>query len=112
MKFSDWKTKAQAQFRPARHVHAPVSNVPHAFTAEVVAIEGDAAYRRGVLNTAIAHSISTLAISNPQQYVGKEVEISYPCGNVGLLLQVDALALEAAALQKADAEKTASVLER
>ncbi|MCD0501325.1 hypothetical protein LP085_31085 [Achromobacter sp. MY14] len=79
---------------------------------QIVSIEGDTAYQRGVLNTAIAHRISTLAISNPQQYVGKEVEISYPCGKVGLVRQVDALALEAAALQKASAEKTSGALER
>ncbi|MNL79283.1 hypothetical protein D3C87_2058500 [compost metagenome] len=53
-----------------------------------------------------------MAISNPQQYVGKEVEISYPCGKVGLLRQVDALALEAAALQKPGAEKSAGAFER
>ncbi|MPS82435.1 MAG: hypothetical protein E2591_30690 [Achromobacter sp.] len=91
-------------------VQAPL--IGATYRSEIVSIEGDTAYQRGVLNTAIAHRISTLTISNPQQYVGKKVEISYPWGNVGLLRQVDALALEAAALQKASAEKTSGALER
>jgi hypothetical protein len=91
-------------------VQAPL--IGATYRGEIVSIEGDTAYQRGVLNTAIAHRISTLAISNPQQYVGKEVEISYPCGKVGLLRQVDALSLEAAALQKPGAEKSAGAFER
>ena len=91
-------------------VQAPL--IGAAYRGEIVSIDGDTAYQRGVLNTAIAHRISTLAISNPQQYVGKEVEISYPCGKVGLLRQLDALALEATALQKPGAEKSAGAFER
>ncbi|MCD0501311.1 hypothetical protein LP085_31010 [Achromobacter sp. MY14] len=82
------------------------------YRGEIVSIEGDTAYQRAEQGVAIAHRVSTLAISNPQQYVGKEVEISYPCGKVGLLRQVDALALEAAALQKPGAEKAAGAFER
>lgn len=91
-------------------VQAPI--IGATYRGEIVSIEGDTAYQRAEQGIAIAHRISTLAISNPQQYVGKEVEISYPCGKVGLLRQVDALALEAAALQKPGAEKSASAFER
>lgn len=60
----------------------------------------------------VAHWLGALAVTNPQQYVGKEVEISYPCGKVGLLRQVDALALDPTALQKPGAEKSAGAFER
>ncbi|AOU96168.1 uncharacterized protein AruCF_5277 [Achromobacter ruhlandii] len=44
--------------------------------------------------------------------MGKEVEISYPCGKVGLVRQIDTLAIATTALEKAGAEKTSAALER
>lgn len=82
------------------------------YRGEIVSIEGDTAYQRAEQGIAIAHKLGALVVTNPQQYVGKKVEISYPCGKVGLLRQVDTLALEATAMQKAGAEKTAGALER
>ncbi|KRC69260.1 hypothetical protein ASE30_18725 [Achromobacter sp. Root83] len=75
------------------------------YRGQIVSIHGDIACQIVGDEIAVEHRIGTLAISDPQQYVGKEVEISYPCGNVGLLRQVDILAIEATALQKAGAEK-------
>ncbi|WP_063588597.1 KfrB domain-containing protein [Achromobacter ruhlandii] len=75
------------------------------YRGQLVSIRGDIACQIVGDEVAIEHRIGTLAISDLQQYVGKEVEISYPCGKVGLVRQVDTLALEATALQKAGAEK-------
>lgn len=75
------------------------------YRGQLVSIRGDIACQIVGDEVAIEHRIGTLAISDLQQYVGKEVEISYPCGKVGLVRQVDTLALEATALQKPGAEK-------
>ncbi|MNL86692.1 hypothetical protein D3C87_2155050 [compost metagenome] len=53
-----------------------------------------------------------MAISNPREYVGKDVEISYPCGQIGLIRQVGAHEAEMSAMQKPCAEKSASAFER
>lgn len=91
-------------------VQAPI--IGTTYRGEIVSIEGDTAYQRAEQGIAIAHKIGALVVTNPQQYVGKEVEISYPCGKIGLLRQVDTLALEAAAFQKPGAEKSAGAFER
>ncbi|MFJ3465162.1 hypothetical protein [Achromobacter spanius] len=83
------------------------------YRGPIVSIRGDIACQIVGDEIAIEHRIGTLAISDPQQYVGKEVEISYPCGKVGLVRQVDAaLSLETTALQKPAAEKSPNALER
>lgn len=82
------------------------------YRGQLVSIRGDIACQIVGDEIAIEHRIGTLAISDLQQYVGKEVEISYPCGKVGLVRQVDTLALEATALEKAGAEKISAALER
>ncbi|KRA01246.1 hypothetical protein [Achromobacter sp. Root565] len=91
-------------------VQAPI--IGATYRGEIVSIEGDTAYQRAEQGIAIAHKLGALAVTDPQQYVGKEVEISYPCGKTGLLRQVDTLALEATALQKPGAEKSAGAFER
>ncbi|TQJ94659.1 hypothetical protein [Achromobacter sp. SLBN-14] len=82
------------------------------YRGQLVSIRGDIACQIVGDEVAIEHRIGTLAISDPQQYVGKEVEISYPCGKVGLVRQVDTLALEVNTLQKLGVEKTSGALER
>ncbi|MBO1017224.1 hypothetical protein IPU70_26945 [Achromobacter sp. SD115] len=82
------------------------------YRGQIVSIHGDIACQIVGDEIAIEHRIGTLAISDPQQYVGKEVEISYPCGKVGLVRQVDTLAMATTALEKAGAEKTSAALER
>lgn len=82
------------------------------YRGQIVSIRGDIACQIVGDEIAIEHRIGTLAISAPQQYVGKEVEISYPCGKVGLVRQVDTLALEVNTLQKLGVEKTSAALER
>ncbi|KNE24902.1 MULTISPECIES: KfrB domain-containing protein [Achromobacter] len=91
-------------------VQAP--NIGATYRGEILSIEGDTAYQRAGQGMPVAHWLGALAVTNPQQYVGKEVEISYPCGKVGLLRQVDALALDPTALQKPGAEKSAGAFER
>ncbi|MCS3509236.1 hypothetical protein [Achromobacter sp. JUb104] len=92
------------------HVQAPI--IGATYRGEIVSIEGDTAYQRAGQGRPIAHWLGALAVRNPQQYVGKEVEISYPCGKLGLLRQVDPLALGATGLQKPGAEKSAGGFER
>lgn len=70
-----------------------------------VMIHGDLAYQMVGGVTAIAHRASALAITDPQQYVGKIVDISYPCGQVGLVRQVETIAHEAWSFEKPAAEK-------
>ncbi|WP_157130060.1 KfrB domain-containing protein [Achromobacter ruhlandii] len=82
------------------------------YRGQIVSIHGDIACQIVGDEIAIEHRIGTLAISEPQQYVGKEVEISYPCGKVGLVRQIDTLAIATTALEKAGAEKTSAALER
>ncbi|AYD66068.1 hypothetical protein DVB37_20660 [Achromobacter sp. B7] len=90
-------------------VQAPI--IGATYRGELVSITGDTAYQR-VGQETIAHWLGALAVRNPQQFVGKEVEISYPCGKLGLLRQVDPLALGATALHKPSAEKSAGGFER
>ncbi|CAB3743717.1 KfrB domain-containing protein [Achromobacter kerstersii] len=82
------------------------------YRGQIVSIHGDIACQIVGDEIAIEHRIGTLAISDPQQYVGKDVEISYPCGKVGLVRQVDTMAMATTALEKAGAEKTSAALER
>jgi hypothetical protein len=82
------------------------------YRGPIVSIEGDSAYQNVGDEIAIEHKLGALVVTNPQQYVGKEVEISYPCGKVGLVRQVDIMALESTALERAGAEKTSTALER
>lgn len=82
------------------------------YRGPILSIRGENAYQIVGDEIAIEHKLGTLAIENPHHYVGQEVEICYPCGKVGLLRRVDALALEAAALQKPGAEKSAGAFER
>ncbi|PQZ67618.1 hypothetical protein CQ050_17280 [Achromobacter sp. MYb9] len=82
------------------------------YRGQIVSIHGDIACQIVGDEIAIEHRIGTLAISDPQQYVGKVVEISYPCGKVGLVRQVDTLAMATTALQKPGAEKSAGAFER
>lgn len=79
------------------------------YRGEIVSIRGDIACQIVGNEVAIEHRIGALAVSDPRQYVGKEVEISYPCGRVGLVRQVESLALEANALQKAGVDKSAAL---
>jgi hypothetical protein len=82
------------------------------YRGQIFSIHGDIACQIVGDEIAIEHRIGTLAISDPQQYVGKEVEISYPCGKVGLVRQVDTLTMATTALEKAGAERTSAALER
>lgn len=82
------------------------------YRGQLVSIRGDIACQIVGDEIAIEHRVGTLAISDLQQYVGKEVEISYPCGKIGLVRQVDTLAMGTTALEKAGAEKTSAALER
>ncbi|KNE25795.1 KfrB domain-containing protein [Achromobacter spanius] len=95
---------------PTELVQAPI--IGATYRGEIVSIEGDTAYQGAGQGMPIAHWLGALAVRNPQQYVGKEVEISYPCGKLGPLRQVDPLALGATALQKPGAEKSAGGFER
>lgn len=82
------------------------------YRGQLVSIRGDTACQIVGDEIAIEHRIGTLAISDLEQYVGKEVEISYPCGKVGLVRQVDGMAMAPTALEKARAEKISAALER
>ena len=82
------------------------------YRGQIVSIRGDIACQIVGDEIAIEHRIGTLAISDPKQYVGKEVEISYPCGKVGLVRQVDVMAMTPTTLEKAGAENTSAALER
>ncbi|MNV41292.1 hypothetical protein D3C71_1329240 [compost metagenome] len=83
------------------------------YRGPILSIQGDSAYQNVGDEVAIEHKLGALVVTNPQQYVGKEVEISYPCGKVGLVRQVDAaLSLETTAFQKPAAEKSPVALER
>lgn len=82
------------------------------YRGPILSIRGENAYQIVGDEIAIEHKLGALAIQNPHHYVGQEVEISYPCGTVGLLRQVDTLALEATVLQKPGAEKSAGAFER
>ena len=60
------------------------------YRGPIHSIKGDTAYQFIDQGRVVEHRVGALAIQDPQQYVGKEVEISYPCGQVGLVLQLDA----------------------
>ncbi|CUJ49608.1 KfrB domain-containing protein [Achromobacter kerstersii] len=81
------------------------------YRGPILSIRGENAYQVVGDEIAIEHNLGALAIQNPHHYVGKEVEISYPCGKVGLLREVGSCTLEATPLQKLGAEKTAGALE-
>ncbi|OWT77033.1 MULTISPECIES: hypothetical protein [unclassified Achromobacter] len=51
----------------------------------------------------VAHPANALAVDDPQRFVGKTIDIHYPCGIVGLLREA---ALEAAPTQLDHPEKT------
>ena len=93
----------------ASHVHSPV--IGATYRGEILSIEGGMAYQAVGEGTAIAHKISALAITNPAQYMGKDVEISYPCGHVGLVRPVDGMA-HSLSERENFAEKTAAGFER
>uniref|UniRef100_UPI001F13A2C5 KfrB domain-containing protein n=1 Tax=Alcaligenes xylosoxydans xylosoxydans TaxID=85698 RepID=UPI001F13A2C5 len=61
------------------------------YRGEILAIEGDTAYQMTDSGAKVAHLIGSLAVKDSHQYLGKTVEISYPCGQVGLLRQLDDL---------------------
>ncbi|MNW98899.1 hypothetical protein D3C86_283670 [compost metagenome] len=82
------------------------------YRGPIISIRGDNAYQIVGGEIAIEHKIGALAITHPQHYVGKEVEISYPCGKVGLVRQIEILALATTELQKAGVEKSSRALER
>ncbi|MDQ1758253.1 hypothetical protein DAI43_17205 [Achromobacter xylosoxidans] len=64
------------------------------YRGPIHSIKGDTAYQLIDQERFVEHRVDALAIRDPQQYVGKEVEISYPCGQVGLVLQLDAAKLQ------------------
>ena len=59
------------------------------YRGTILAVENGTVYQKADQNTAIAHKVDKLAIQAPEQYVGKEVEVTYPCGQVGLLRPLD-----------------------
>ena len=59
------------------------------YRGAILAVENGTVYQMAHQDTAIAHKLDKLAIQSPEQYLGKEVEISYPCGQVRLLRQLD-----------------------
>ena len=82
------------------------------YRGAILAVEGGKVYQLVSNSTAIAHDAGRMSVPDPLRFVGKEVDISYPCGKVGLLRELDHLALEANSLQKRGAEKTSAALER
>lgn len=82
------------------------------YRGQILAIEGDIAYQAADTRRAIEHQLGKLAIEDPHQLIGKAVEISYPCGQVGLVRPIDAIALTTPELQRSVGEKTADGLER
>lgn len=82
------------------------------YRGPILSIQGDSAYQDVGDGTAIEHKLGALVVTNPQRYVGQEVEISYPCGKVGLVRQVDGMAMATTALEKVGAERTSAALER
>lgn len=136
MKISDWKTKVQALFRPAQPDRAPISNGPRALSANAdrkpVDISilstgerlihapslGAAAESRDLSADPYRDEVDRGAAEGIERWDGRSVRdidtkrfYDHPCGKIGLVRQVDTLALEATALQKAGAEKS-DALER
>lgn len=67
--------------------------VGETYRGPIHSIKGDTAYQLTDQERVVEHRVSALATHNPQQYVDKEVEISYPCGQIGLVLQLGATEL-------------------
>ncbi|WBX89168.1 KfrB domain-containing protein [Achromobacter mucicolens] len=99
-----WRGSTPAEVKPAE--------VGATYRGAILDVQGSKVYQLVSNGTAIAHDAGRMSVPDPQRFVGKEAEISYPCGKVGLVRQVDTLALEATALHKAGAEKTSAALER
>ncbi|WP_312538277.1 KfrB domain-containing protein [Achromobacter mucicolens] len=99
-----WRGTTPAEVQPAE--------VGATYRGAILAVEGSKVYQLVSNGTAIAHDAGRMSVPDPLRFVGKEVDISYPCGKVGLLREADTLALEANSLQKRGAEKTSAALER
>jgi len=99
-----WRGSTPADVKPAE--------VGATYRGAVRDVQGSTVYQLVSAGTAIAHDAGRMSVPDPQRFVGKEVDISYPCGKVGLVREVEAVALEATTLQKAGAEKTSAALER
>lgn len=99
-----WRGTTPAEVKPAE--------VGATYRGAILDVQGSKAYQLVSNGTAIAHDVGRISVPDPLRVVGREVDISYPCGKVGLLRQVDALSLEATALQKQGAEKISAALER
>lgn len=99
-----WRGTTPAEVQPAE--------VGATYRGAILAVEGSKVYQLVSNGTAIAHDAGRMSVPDPLRFVGKEVDISYPCGKVGLLREVDSLALGPTSLQKAEAEKSPNALER
>lgn len=99
-----WRGSTPAEVKPAE--------VGATYRGAILDAQGGKVYQLVSNGTAIAHDAGRMSVPDPLRFVGREVDISYPCGKVGLVREVESLALEATALQKAGAEKTSAALER
>ena len=100
-----WRGTTRAEVKPAE--------VGATYRGAILNVQGSKVYQLVSNGTAIAHDADKMSVLDPLRFVGKEVDISYPCGKVGLLSQVDAaLSRETTALQKLGAEKPSAALER
>jgi len=99
-----WRGTTPAEVKPAE--------VGATYQGAILDVQGGKVYQLVSNGTAIAHDADKMSVPDPLRFVGKEVDISYPCGKVGLLRQVDAFSLETTALQKQGAEKISVALER
>lgn len=99
-----WRGTTPAEVQPAE--------VGATYRGAILAVEGGKVYQLVANSTAIAHDAGRMSVPDPLRFVGKEVDISYPCGKVGLLRELDHLGLDANSLQKRGAEKTSAALER
>lgn len=70
-------------------IPAQAPTIGATYRGTILAVENGTVYQKADQDTAIAHKVDKLAIQAPEQYVGKEVEVSYPCGQVGLLRPLD-----------------------
>ncbi len=99
-----WRGTTPAEVKPAE--------IGATYRGAILDVQGSMVYQLVSDSAAVAHDAGRMSVPDPQRFVGKEVEISYPCGKVGLVRQVDTLALQTTALHKAGAEKTSAALER
>ena len=60
----------------------------------------------------VAHPIETLAVTDPLQFLGKTVDVHYPCNKVGLLQAIDDLKADHARLQLPDKAHSNPIFER